>query len=109
MTTVGKLIADAMADASLSQRALADRTDISQSTISRILSGDRVAKMPEIIKIAWATGRTVAQLSGTRSLSDRVQCAARATNGAGMGGMRSALLNFLELDEFLDRQGIRAS
>ncbi|GAA1882780.1 hypothetical protein GCM10009715_31460 [Paeniglutamicibacter psychrophenolicus] len=106
---IGALIAEAMRGANLSQRALADQTDISQSTICRILSGERLAKMPEIIQIAWATGRTVAQLSGMRTLSDRVQCAARATDGSDMNRMRGALLNFLELDEYLDRQGIRAS
>lgn len=106
---IGSLIAGAMDDAGLSQRALSDRTDISQSTISRILAGERVAKMPEIIQIAWATGRTVTHLSGIRSISERAQCAARATNGTAMNGMRGSLLNFLELDEYLTRQAIRAS
>lgn len=36
--------------AHLSQRALQDRTGISQSTLSRILSGGRPAKMTEIIQ-----------------------------------------------------------
>lgn len=77
-----------MCTANLSQRALADQTDTSQSTICRILFGERMAKMPEIIQIAWATGRTVAQLSRLRTLSDRVQCAARATDGSDMNRMR---------------------
>ncbi len=112
MTTakdIGTLIAEAMRTANLSQRALADHTDISQSTICRILSGERLAKMPEIIQIAWATGRTVAQLGGMHTLPDRVQGAARATEGSDMNRMRNALLDFLELDEYLDRQGIRAA
>lgn len=106
---VGRLIADAMGEARISQRSLADQTSISQSTISRILSGERTAKMPEIIQIAWATGRTVAQLSGLRTVPDRVQCAARGTQGTAMDSMRGTLMNFLELDEYLERQGIGRS
>lgn len=44
---VGALIERARVAAGLSQRALADVTGISQSTLSRIISGDRVAKLPE--------------------------------------------------------------
>jgi transcriptional regulator with XRE-family HTH domain len=58
MADVGTLIERARAAAGLSQRALADQTGISQPTLSRIIAGDRVAKMPEIMTIAWATGHT---------------------------------------------------
>ncbi|MFD1364400.1 helix-turn-helix domain-containing protein [Actinoplanes sichuanensis] len=108
-THVGTLIEQARMAADLSQRALADATGLSQSTLSRIISGDRVAKLPEIVSIAWATGRTVAQLTGTSTVAGRVQCAARATNGSGMQDMREALLRFLELDDYLDEQAIAAS
>ena len=37
-------------------------------------------------------------------LSERVQCAARATGDAGMEGMREVLLHFLELDDYLSDQ-----
>lgn len=107
--SVAELINEAMKAAHISQRALAEKTEISQSTLSRILSADRAVKMPELIKIAWATGRTIAQLSGSVTVSDRVQCAARATDGAAMSQMRGTLLNFLELDEYLDSQAIQAS
>jgi transcriptional regulator with XRE-family HTH domain len=106
---VGALIERARAAAGLSQRALADMTGISQPTLSRIISGDRVAKIPEIVAIAWATGHTVAQLAGAEAVADRVQCAARATNDCGMEGMRQALLHFLELDDYLDEQAIPAT
>ena len=106
---VGALIERARATAGLSQRGLADATGISQSTLSRIIGGDRVAKMPEIVLIARATGRTVAQLAGSGVVADRVQCAARATNDSGMDGMREALLHFLELDSYLDDQAIAAA
>src|SRR5262249_42621897 len=106
---VGALVERARVAAGLSQRALADVTGISQSTLSRIISGDRVAKLPEVVAIAWATGHTVAQLTGAGTVADRVQCAARATNGTGMEGMRQALLHFLELDDYLDDQAIPAT
>ncbi|WP_326561413.1 helix-turn-helix domain-containing protein [Micromonospora sp. NBC_01796] len=106
---VGASIERARAAAGLSQRALADRTGISQPTLSRIISGDRAAKMPEIVSIAWATGHTVAQLTGAQTVADRAQCAARATNGSGMEDMRQALLHFLELDDYLAEQAIPAA
>lgn len=108
-TNVGALIERARVAAGLSQRALADASGISQSTLSRIICGDRVAKLPEVVAIAWATGHTVAQLTGTATVADRVQCVARATNGAGMDRMREALLHFLELDDYLDDQAIPAT
>jgi transcriptional regulator with XRE-family HTH domain len=106
---IGLSIERAQVAAGLSQRALGDRTGISQPTLSRIISGDRVAKMPEIVAIAWATGHTVAQLTGAQAVADRAQCAARATNGSGIEGMRQALLHFLELDDYLDEQAIPAA
>lgn len=109
ITSVGALIDRARVAAGLSQRALADATGISQSTLSRIISGDRVAKMPEVIAIAWATGHTVAQLTGAGTVADRIQCAARATNDTGMEGMRQSLLHFLELDDYLEDQAIPAA
>ncbi|MGH3679840.1 MAG: helix-turn-helix domain-containing protein [Natronosporangium sp.] len=108
-TDVGALIEQARAAAGLSQRALADVTGISQSTLSRIIAGDRVAKLPEVVAIAWATGHTVAQLTGAGIVADRAQCAARATNDSGMDGMRQSLLHFLELDDYLDDQAIPAT
>jgi len=106
---VGNLIERARLSAGLSQRALADAAGISQPTLSRIIAGDRVAKLPEIVSIAWATGHTVAQLTGASTVADRVQCAARSTNGCGMEDVRKALLHFLELDDYLDEQAIPAT
>jgi transcriptional regulator with XRE-family HTH domain len=103
------LIDRARVAAGLSQRGLADATGLSQSTLSRIISGDREAKMPEVMAIAWATGYTVAQLTSAGTVSDRAQCAARATNDSGMDGMREALLHFLELDGYLADQAIPAT
>jgi transcriptional regulator with XRE-family HTH domain len=110
MTTgIGALIEHARLAAGLSQRALADATGISQPTLSRIISGDRPAKMPEVVAIAWATGHTVAQLAEAGTAADRAQYAARATPGSDMDRMREALLHFVELNDFLDDQAIPAT
>lgn len=108
-TDVGVRIERARAAAGLSQRALADMTGISQPTLSRVVSGHRTAKMPELVAIARATGVTVAELAGTGTVAERVECAARATNYADMDDMREALLHFLELDDYLSGQAIPAT
>lgn len=108
-TDVGARVDRAREAAGLSQRNLADATGISQSTLSRIISGDREAKLPELVVIARATGHTLAELTGTGTVADRIQCAARSTNGSGMEGMRAALVHFLELDDYLDDQAIPAT
>jgi transcriptional regulator with XRE-family HTH domain len=99
----------ARAAAAISQRALADMTGISQPTLSRIISGQRPVKMPELVAIAWATGVTVAELAGIGTVAERVECAARATNHTDMDGMREALLHFLEMDDYLASQLIPAT
>lgn len=106
--TVGKRIEKAADAAGLSQRALAAETGISQPTLSRIISGDRAPKVPELAVIAWATGTTLAELAGTGGVAKRVQCAARATDGAGMDQMRAALVHFVELDAYLEDQAVPA-
>ncbi len=109
VTDVGARIERARAAAGLSQRALADITGISQPTLSRVVSGRRTAKMPELVAIAWATGATVAELAGTGTVAERVECAARAANHADMDSMREALLHFLDLDDYLSGQAIPAT
>ncbi|ROO50652.1 hypothetical protein EDC02_5503 [Micromonospora sp. Llam0] len=46
------------------------------TALSRIIVGEQVAKMPDIATIAWATGHTVAQLTGLVEVAERVQVAA---------------------------------
>ncbi len=106
---IGARIERARAAAGSSRRALAEATGISQPTLSRIISEERVAKMPELVAIAWETGHTIAQLTGTGTVTERVQYAARVTNDSDVGGMRQALLDFLELDAYLDDQAIPAT
>jgi transcriptional regulator with XRE-family HTH domain len=108
-TDVGTRIERARVAAVLSQRTLADTTGISQSTLSRVISGQRAAKLPELVVIAWATGVTVSELAGTGTVAERAEYAARATNHTDMDGMREALLHFLELDDYLSGQAIPAT
>ncbi len=108
-TEVGARIERARGAAGLSQRVLADMTGISQPTLSRIISGNRTAKMPELVAIAWATGVLVTELTGPEAVAERVQCAARSTSDAGVEGMREALLHFLKLDDYLADQAIPAA
>jgi len=103
---IGALIECARVAAGLSQRRLAGETGISQPTLSRIISGDRPASLPEIAAVAWATGHTVTQLTGVRTVPDRVQYAARAADHPDMSRQ---LLDFLELNDYLDDQFIPAT
>lgn len=48
-------------------------TGIAQSTLSRIISGDRPATMPGIVLMAQATGHAVAQLTGASTVEGRAQ------------------------------------
>jgi transcriptional regulator with XRE-family HTH domain len=105
-TEVATRVERARLAAGLSQRGLAEATGISQPTLSRVISGDRVPMLPELVAIAWATGHTLAQLSEGGTVAERAQYAARATNDASMDGMRDALLHFLELDHYLDDHAI---
>ncbi|MBN9128263.1 MAG: helix-turn-helix transcriptional regulator [Paenarthrobacter ureafaciens] len=105
----GERIGHALKAAQLSQRAAADTTGISQPTLSRIINGERAAKVPELLAIAAVTGYTFAELTGQSRIAERAQVAARATAGVTMEQMRSALLRYLELDAYLDDQGITAS
>lgn len=108
MHNVTAAIQDAMKAAGLSQRQLASTTQISQPTLSRILNGGREAKLPELVLIAQATGTSLTQLTGT-GIAERVECAARATNGSDMTAMRQQLIRYMEFDAHLDDYAIPAS
>ncbi|HJP78448.1 MAG TPA: XRE family transcriptional regulator [Pseudonocardiaceae bacterium] len=108
-TDAGARIERARVAAGHSQRSLAEVAGISQPTLSRIISGDRPAKMSELVAISWATGHTIAQLTGAETVADRVECSARATCDCGMNVMREKLLHFLELDDYLQDQAIPAT
>jgi hypothetical protein len=48
-------------------------------------------------------------LTGTETVADRAQCAARATNDCDMETMRETLLHYLALNDYLDEQAISAA
>ena len=109
MPTTGDRINDACRAAKLSQRALSRATGIPQATLSRIISGDRPARTPELAAIAEATGTTIAELTGSSTVASRAQCVARASDGSDMEGMRRELLHMLELNAYLEDQAIPAA
>jgi transcriptional regulator with XRE-family HTH domain len=90
----------------ISQRTLAGKAGLSQSTLSRIESGERTPKMSEIILVADALGCSVSEISEHSAVRDRVVCFARAENGCDMSGLRGELVHLLELDAYLDEYGI---
>lgn len=106
MPTIGDRINDACQSARLSQRALSRATGIPQATLSRVISGDRPARTPELVAIADATGTTIAELNGTPTVASRARCIARASDDSAMEDMRRELLHMLELNAYLDDQAI---
>ncbi|BBF99583.1 MULTISPECIES: helix-turn-helix domain-containing protein [Pseudonocardia] len=104
---LGGRIDQARDAAGLSQRRLATVTGLAQATLSRIIAGSRTPTVPELMAIAEATGTSLSALTG-EGVAARVHCVARATNGSEMAAMRAALLHCLELDAYLDDQGIPA-
>ena len=99
-------ILNAQNQAGLSQRQLAEISGISQSTLSRIISGTRIPSVPELLALAVATGLPFPTLANVEQASDRAQFAARATGESTMGEMKSALESYLNLSAFLDDQAI---
>lgn len=91
--------------AGVTQRELRDRTEISQSTIVRIESGDRPVKPYELTAIATALGCPESSLMEHHEVRDRVRWAAR-TNSNGEPDTESAkdfLLYLMEMDTYLKR------
>ena len=105
-TTVGDRIKRARAAWDRSQRDLTAETGISQTMLSHIESGKRAPKMNEVLSLSWALGYTVAELTGHSPVRERVECAARAGEGAAMTAMAEELTHFLELDAYLDEQDV---
>jgi transcriptional regulator with XRE-family HTH domain len=106
VVTVGAGIAAARTAAGLGQRRLAQLTGITQPTLSRIEHDEREAKVNELAILAWALGCTISELTGRSPVRDRAVCAARSGDGTDMESMQLELLHYLELDAYLDEQGI---
>jgi transcriptional regulator with XRE-family HTH domain len=92
--------------ADLTQRQLAARSGIAQATLSRIEQGSRPAKMNEVLVLAWALGCPASELMGPSPVRERLECVARATDHSSMETMRRELSHYLELDAYLENQGI---
>lgn len=99
--------------AGLTQRGLQELTEISQSTINRIESGQRPVKPYELTAIAQALGCPESSLVEHHEVRDRIQWAAR-TNAGGEpepGPVKDFLFYLLEMDTFLKEslQSIKSS
>ncbi|WP_198676472.1 helix-turn-helix domain-containing protein [Kribbella monticola] len=99
-------ITEAREAARLSQRQLASRSGIAQATLSRIEQGVRPAKMNEIVILAEVLGCTIAELTGLSGVQQRLECVARATDNSSMKTMYGELSHYMELDAYLEDQGI---
>ncbi|PMC76906.1 MULTISPECIES: helix-turn-helix domain-containing protein [unclassified Brachybacterium] len=106
METIGQRVDAARERAGLTQRQLAARTGLPQATLSRVINGTRTPKTPELLRIAAAAGTTFAELT-SQDLPERVQTAARTTNGGAAADLRKRLLYFMEIDVHLDDCGIQ--
>jgi transcriptional regulator with XRE-family HTH domain len=104
--TSGRRVEAARNRARMSQRVLARKAGLSQPTLHRIEQGDRTPKMPELITLARALGCSLSEISEHSPVRDRVVCSARAENDSDMSGLRGELVHFLELDAYLEEQGV---
>ncbi len=89
-----------------SRRELADKAGISPSTLSRIIAGTQPAKANELLALAMALGCNLAELAGIATTAGHLQCGARPDSGANFEVMREQLLQFFELNSYLDEQSI---
>jgi transcriptional regulator with XRE-family HTH domain len=106
---IGHRIAERRSEAGLSQRDLENLTGISQSTLYRIESGSRAARMDDVISIAWALGCPVEAILDENPVRDRVLVASRAnTSTADAAAVKRKLTQFLEMDAYLALHGIGA-
>lgn len=99
-------IAAAIDRSGKSQREISRESGIPQARISRLASGDLTPKAPELLLLANATGSTVRTLTGSQAIADRVEYAARASDGSSMVKMREIVIAYMELNDYLHEQAI---
>jgi transcriptional regulator with XRE-family HTH domain len=92
----------------ISQSTAATALEISQSTYSRIESGERPLAGDELVILADLFGVRAAAVTGLPAIRRRARFVAR-TGGSpsAMTTMREKLYAYLELDAYLTSQGIR--
>ncbi len=107
-TTISTRVAAARERAGVSQRKLARKSGLSQTTLSRIESGDRTPTIPELFILADALGCSYSELSPQSPVRDRLVRFARTVTGAdtGPGKLTTELEHFFEIDAYLERQAI---
>lgn len=88
----------------ISERQLAEKTGISQATLSRIISGDRTAKMPELILIAKELGCPFSYMTGSE-LSQRIPSTAYTNKDSDTRTIHQRLLFLMEIDTLLSNLG----
>lgn len=104
---IGQQLSAARKAARLTQRALADESGLSQSTIHRIEDGEREVSLLELSSLADACGVTVQDLLGQDTVRNEVHCAGR-TSEAGANTLVDYLVYALGLSRRLDELGIEA-
>jgi len=107
MAELGRRVREAREAAGVSQDAARAAIGVSQSTYSRIESGDRPLKGDELVQLADRFGVRAAAITGLADVRERARFAAR-TDGdfSPMAAMRDRLYAYLELDSYLTSQGI---
>ncbi|MFJ6216949.1 helix-turn-helix domain-containing protein [Streptomyces sp. NPDC092296] len=112
LKAIGARITRERERAGLSQRELAARADLSQSTLNRMELGTRAtASVAELDRIARALELPLRALTRDSPVHDRMQVAARAAMGAEADRERAARTagDILALDDRLDALGIASA
>lgn len=102
---VGQNLKLARETVGFTQRDLAQRSGISQSTIQRVETGTRGATTAEIAVLADACGVLVADLTGTNSLEGEVRCAGR-TDDANFADLFDYLIYAFGISQRLEELGV---
>lgn len=87
--------------------ALETETGISQDALRLIESGERGARLDEVIAIAWALGLPVGAILDEDPVRERVLVSTTADlSDPEVKNVRDRLIQFLEMDEYLGSHGI---
>lgn len=103
---VGQRLKQFREAAQFSQPDVANRTDISQPTYSRVECGDRALRGDEAIQLAAVFGVRLGAILGRPEIAGRVEWSCRNAGGSDMAGLREALDDYMELDTYLRLAGV---
>ena len=100
---VAKRIAALTSELGLSQRGLAKKSGLSQSTLSRAMSGEREFHVDELLDIATALDVPLAELVDASPVDDDFSFAARTHDSdPSTEAVRNRLLTLLRIRQALD-------